>query len=365
MAKGVGLTSRRVLRIGGAESVALLQRILTNDVRSLARPGAAPVYAAIQNAQGRLEHDVFLHRAVGGGDGGEGVGTGTGTTLLADLPAEGFEAAVSLLRRLRLRSAVTLDDVGDEFKVAAAVPWYNADINPDADSRGLSNFAFLPPDPRWTGLGLRGVVPAALLAADGGGGGCGSSAEEQAPGVATVEAVGGEGAYHAWRYANGVAEGTSEMGGLLPLECNLAGLNGVSFEKGCYIGQELTARTHFTGVVRKRLLPALFCRKPDGTATVRPGMDVYLASCGLQPVGRAIGKVVAARPHEMSEGLVMLRLQSLAPDDGQAVEGMLKEVRLMAWDKVRDPDGRHRYVVKVATRVPDWWLPGWIDDACR
>ena len=48
----------------------------------------------------------------------------------------------------------------------------------------------------------------------------------------------------------GILEGI-EMSGLIPLECNLDSINGVNFEKGCYIGQELTARTHFTGLVRK------------------------------------------------------------------------------------------------------------------
>jgi folate-binding protein YgfZ len=52
----------------------------------------------------------------------------------------------------------------------------------------------------------------------------------------------------------------------LPFECNLDYLNAVNFQKGCYLGQELTARTHYTGVIRKRLLP-LIVREGDFTAT--------------------------------------------------------------------------------------------------
>ena len=54
-----------------------------------------------------------------------------------------------------------------------------------------------------------------------------------------------------------VAEGTDEIpfGKCFPLEYNIDYLNGVDFHKGCYIGQELTARTHHTGVIRKRILP--------------------------------------------------------------------------------------------------------------
>jgi folate-binding protein YgfZ len=59
------------------------------------------------------------------------------------------------------------------------------------------------------------------------------------------------------RYRLGVAEGAAEVptGKALPLEYNLDYLHGVNFHKGCYIGQELTARTHHTGVIRKRILP--------------------------------------------------------------------------------------------------------------
>lgn len=48
------------------------------------------------------------------------------------------------------------------------------------------------------------------------------------------------------------------LGEAMPLEYNLAGLNAISFDKGCYMGQELVARTHHRGVIRKRLLPLRF-----------------------------------------------------------------------------------------------------------
>lgn len=47
-------------------------------------------------------------------------------------------------------------------------------------------------------------------------------------------------------------------GEAIPLEYNLDGLHGISYEKGCYIGQELIARTHHKGVVRKRVFPVVF-----------------------------------------------------------------------------------------------------------
>jgi folate-binding protein YgfZ len=63
--------------------------------------------------------------------------------------------------------------------------------------------------------------------------------------------------YHCVRIANGIFDGAFDAvsGESIALECNVEWLNGASFEKGCYLGQELMARAHFTGLVRKRLVP--------------------------------------------------------------------------------------------------------------
>ncbi|CAH1979930.1 unnamed protein product [Acanthoscelides obtectus] len=74
-----------------------------------------------------------------------------------------------------------------------------------------------------------------------------------------------KGFYRYHRYNLGIGEGTQDHppGNSLPLECNCDYLHGISFHKGCYIGQELTARTHHTGVVRKRLMPLCFSKVPS------------------------------------------------------------------------------------------------------
>ena len=89
---------------------------------------------------------------------------GVSGALLADLPSDGFDAALALLMKLRLRAAVTLDDVGDDHAVVVAA----AEDDREEGGRGgvlPARFQFLPVDPRWVGLGRRGVLPAAAVAA--------------------------------------------------------------------------------------------------------------------------------------------------------------------------------------------------------
>ena len=164
LAAGASLASRRVLRVAGEDALKLLQGAVTNDVRPLAAPGAAPVYAAILAPCGRVAHDVHLHREMGAG------GASGGGAVLADLPAATFDAAVSLLRKMRLRARVTLDDAG-EFPPSSSEPTTIAPryltirrLGPDAPRRrrGAPPAAprtparALPVDPRLDALGARG-----------------------------------------------------------------------------------------------------------------------------------------------------------------------------------------------------------------
>ena len=139
---------------------------MTNDVRPLAAPGAAPVYAAILAPSGRVAHDVFLHRELGAG--------ASGGAVLADLPAATFDAAVSLLRKMRLRARVTLDDAGDDLAVVVRADDDRAAMDDPADAPDAASpsprcssapphtpLAFLPVDPRLDALGVRGVLPTA------------------------------------------------------------------------------------------------------------------------------------------------------------------------------------------------------------
>ncbi|XP_078518836.1 iron-sulfur cluster assembly factor IBA57, mitochondrial [Lissotriton helveticus] len=134
--------------------------------------------------------------------------------------------------------------------------------------------------------------------------------------------------YHKYRYTKGVPEGVRDLppGVALPLESNLSYMNGISFSKGCYIGQELTARTHYTGVIRKRLMPVqLVPPLPPGLSAIPSGAEISTVS------GKSAGKY---RAGEDATGLALLRLAHIN-----------EQLRVNVSDSFID----------LTTSLPEWW----------
>jgi len=194
------LCNRAVIRVGGAEAHGFLQGLLTQDVPGLAPD--APRWAGLLTPQGKALFDMMLWAAPDGS-----------ADVLIDCEAERAEALMRRLTLYRLRRAVTIAREED-----LAVHWSAAD-----DAPGVA-------DPRLAALGHRWLAPA----------GEGDAAE----------------AFRRHRLALGVAEGVAELGEdkTLWLECNAQELNGVDYGKGCYVGQENTARMHYRGKVNRRLV---------------------------------------------------------------------------------------------------------------
>jgi folate-binding protein YgfZ len=193
------LFARAVVRLsaGNSEDVGeFLQGLVTNDVT-----GILPVWAGLLTPQGKVLFD-FIVWPTGGG-------------LLLDCEADAAEALVKRLSLYRLRRAI---DIARDDKVA--VHW-----QPHQGDGAAA-------DPRLHALGERWLAPAE----DGD-----QSADE---------------AWRAHRLSLGVTEGRAELGSdaTLWLECNAAELHGVSFTKGCYVGQENTARMNWRQKVNRRLL---------------------------------------------------------------------------------------------------------------
>jgi folate-binding protein YgfZ len=270
----VVLDGRGVLAIGGEDRVAFLQGLVSADVRAVA-PGRA-AYSLFLTPQGKFLHDFFI------ADGGD--------ALLLD--AEGPRTA-DLLRRLKpykLRSKVTFEDRTASLFVAAL-------MGPDALSRlGLSDQPGLArpfaggiayTDPRLPALGARVLLP-------GGEARAASEAALEAAGFARLD----EDAYDALRLELGVPDGSRDMEveKAIALENNLDALNAISWDKGCYIGQELTARTRYRALIRKRLFPVTV----DGPLP-EPGTPVTLG-------GQALGEVRGGRG---ARALALLRIEDV------------------------------------------------------
>lgn len=156
--------------------------------------GHLPVWAGLLSAQGKCLFDFLVWD--------------DSDDLLIDCEAEAAEELVKRLRMYRLRRPITI-----ELERDLAVHWA------PAGERGM-------PDPRLADLGRRWIAPAS----------------EPASG------------WLAHRLAHGVCEGRAELGDLLWLECNAAELGGVSFTKGCYVGQENTARMNWRQKINRRLV---------------------------------------------------------------------------------------------------------------
>jgi tRNA-modifying protein YgfZ len=188
------LADRALLRLSGEEVRPFLQGLVTNDMARLAPE--RPLWAGLLTPQGKALFDFILWA-----DGEE--------VLIDCESAAADELAKRLtLYRLRRRIAIAREE-------ELAVHW-----SPHAPGHAR--------DPRLADLGSRWLAPAG----------------EPASG------------WLQHRLSLGVAEGRAELGSdrILWLECNAAELNGVSFTKGCYVGQENTARMNYRAKVNRRLV---------------------------------------------------------------------------------------------------------------
>lgn len=191
------LSDRAVIRLSGEDVRGFLQGLVTQDMAKVAQD--RPQWAGLLTAQGKALFDFLLWA--------------DGEDILVDCEAEAADDLVRRLSLYRLRRPITIarDD-------ALAVHW-----SPSADGQ--------PADPRLAALGHRWLAPA---------NGAGDASQ----------------AWRAHRLSQGVAEGLAELGSdkTLWLECNAEELNGVDFAKGCYVGQENTARMHYRNKVNRRLV---------------------------------------------------------------------------------------------------------------
>lgn len=222
------LHDRALLRLSGEDVRGFLQGLVTNDLDALGPD--TPLWAGLLTPQGKALFDFILW--VDGED------------VLVDCERE---AAGDLAKRLtiyRLRRRIAIDR-----EPTLCVHWA-------LDAPG-------PRDPRLPELGGRWLAP------DDGDGGDG---------------------WLRHRLSLGVTEGRVELGSdkTLWLECNAAELNGVSFTKGCYVGQENTARMHYRGKVNRRLVVVPTTTEGPRTRAVHPDLGLAVEHRRVEELEGAI-----------------------------------------------------------------------------
>jgi folate-binding protein YgfZ len=268
------LTSRRVLSVTGADRVDFLNGLVSNDV-ARAEPGRA-VWAALLTPQGKYLADFFVFSAA--------------RALLVDCDAGQANLVATRLARFRLRADVQVA----ETPLGVAATWSGP--APGADL--LASAEAAAPDPRLDEAGWR------ILS-------------HQTPPATATEAE-----YDAHRLSLGLPDGARDMEPekSVLLEAGFDELNGVSWTKGCYMGQELTARTRYRGLVKRRLLPV----SADGVVPA-PGALIMTDGKEAGVMRSGIG----------SRGLALLRLEAI----GQPLtaDGVSLHVTIPGWVSLPAP----------------------------
>jgi folate-binding protein YgfZ len=328
------LGSRSLIRLTGPDVLPFLQGLITANIANFELPSAAtrPIYTAFLNAQGRVLHEVFLWRARRPTESGE-------SSWLIDVDAASRGSLLAHLKKHKLRSKLKLENVSDE-ELRIYQGWIDEENHAAREQEEpldakkvrhhelgsqLSRSNFYPAwtldkgialsDPR-PNMGMRWIGTSEETAYD---------ALIQTPAYEQC-AYGephlvSEDEYMVHRMLHGIAEGQNEIisRSALPQESNIDSFNGIDFRKGCYLGQELTIRTHHTGVVRKRILPVQLNNEyaPIPPSATGPSFvddpehpRRRHGDLGLPPPGSNISKV-SSRAEVLENGLAVLEILDL------------------------------------------------------
>lgn len=286
------LDHRGIITVGGPDRESFLQGMVSNDVRR-AGPERA-IWAAFLTPQGKYRHDFFMIEIAGA----------------CHLDCEGGERLMDLgrgLSRYKLRAEI---DLGMAERFAVVALWGDGtaaalDLQEEAGAgRPLAGGAVFM-DPRLAAAGARAMLPADRVAE-------------------TLEPLGFAAAsaddYDRMRLALGLPDGSRDMtvDKTILLEANFDRLNGVDWDKGCYVGQELTARTRYRGLIKRRLMPVAIegAPPPPGTKLMRDGKEA--------------GEMRSSRD---GLGIALVRLEHLEAGDGVelSADGATIRLRDAAW----------------------------------
>ncbi len=290
MTSAVIFDNRVMLRLGGPDARPLLQGLITADLKRLAADRA--LYSVLLTPQGKFLFDFVISE------------TPADATLLLETTADRLADLERRLTLYRLRADVTIEPVDPQAAVAMLFGEGAHDLAGLAAEPGVMRHTgglALMVDPRLAALGVRlyGARPTieAWLAGQG---------------IATAEPL----AFERHRVALAVPEAGSDLvvDKTIMLEAGLDQLGAVAFDKGCFVGQELTARTRYRGLVKRRLVPVTL----DG-AKVETGFAIMAGEREAGEIRSIAGDLA----------LALLRLDRL--DEPLAAGGGRVHPRPAAW----------------------------------
>jgi len=274
------LDDRGVIAVEGPDAREFMQGLISNDIDKVTPERA--IYTALLTPQGKYLFDFFVSQA--------------GDTLLVDCERARLADLQKRLRMYKLRAQVELADRSEHFAVAAlwgAEAPAGTGLGSEAGCAKAVEDGTLIIDPRLPEAGMRAVVArsrAAEILEDLG------------------AAVGDAADYDRHRLGLGLPDASRDLvvDKAILLESGFDELNGVDWKKGCYMGQELTARTKYRGLVKKRLVPVAI----DGPAPV-PGTP-------LKAGDREVGEM---RSSLETTGLALVRLDAIEAGEALDADG--------------------------------------------
>ncbi|MBL8884885.1 MAG: folate-binding protein YgfZ [Hyphomicrobium sp.] len=292
------LDDRGAVSVSGADAVKFLQGLVTNDVAALGLPDgsrACAAHAALLSPQGKILFDFLAARTTSG--------------FVLDAARDKAAELAKRLAMYKLRADVVIADASNSFVTLAL--WGEAPVS-SGETEETVSFR----DPRHDGLGLR-ILTEARFAGD-------ITAATNATEVPARY-------YHAHRIALGVPEGGKdyEFGDAYPHEADFDLFNGVSFSKGCYVGQEVVSRMQHKTVVRKRVV------RISGENDLTPGTDVAVKGIVIGRTGSVDGR----------HGLALIRLDRYSDAINADAPVQAGETRI----RIHEADVA-RYTTSVSTR---------------
>lgn len=275
------LDDRALITIGGSEAEPFLQNLITTDLDALLPGTAKP--GALLSPQGKIMFDFLISRAPDG--------------LTVECRVDSADDFVRRLTMYRLRAKVSISKLDHRL---VAVLWMTDSGGSQTDSGGtpaLRDLRFPDAAQVWRRYGVDGP------------------AKDVEP-------------WQAFRIANGIAESGSDYdpGDAFPHDVLLDQTGGVSFRKGCYVGQEVVSRMHHRGTARRRALIA------TGHGALPASRTEILA--GGRPIG-ALGSVAGSR----AIAIVRIDKVKAALDDGVALTagGVELDLAIPPWAQFTFP----------------------------